>query len=204
MAHTLAVLGQKGGSGKSTLVVGLAVAHELAGGQAGIVDLDPQASSLTWGRLRGDKSPSVAAAHPPRLAQVAAQASGASLVAIDGPPREAAGTAEAARVADLVVIPSRPAAVDLAAIPATLAVVAAAGTRVAVVLNACSPRGPWTGEAADAARSFGAEVCPVTLGARIAHAKAYMLGRTAQETEPRSPAAAEIGALYSWIMETMS
>ena len=117
----------------------------------------------------------------------AAADAGTSLVVIDTAPREAGGAAEAARLADLVLIPCRPSAVDLAAIPATLA--AAGSTPAAVVLNAVPARGPWVAEAADAVRAFGLGLAPVTLGARVAHAKAFTLGRTAQETEPGSPAA---------------
>ena len=72
-----------------------------------------------WGRLRDGIPPAVIAAHPPRLARVveAAADAGASLVVIDTAPREAGGAAEAARLADLVMIPCRPSAIDLAAIP---------------------------------------------------------------------------------------
>ena len=146
----------------------------------------------------------VIAAHPPRLARVveAAADAGASLMVIDTAPREAGGAAEAARLADLVLIPCRPFAVDLAAIPATLATIGS--TPAAVVLNAVPARGPWVAEAADAVRAFGLGLAPVTLGARVAHAKAFTLGRTAQETEPASPAAREIADLYRWAMEAVT
>ena len=203
MLRTLALISQKGGSGKTTLALALAAAHELAGGQAALIDLDPQGSAVMWGRLRGGVPPVVIAAHPPRLARVIAAAAdaGASLVVIDTAPREAGGAAEAARLADLVMIPCRPSAVDLAAIPATLAAIGS--TPAAVVLNAVPARGPWVAEAADAVRAFGLGLAPVTLGARVAHAKAFTLGRTTQETEPASPAAREIADLYRWAMEAV-
>ena len=46
-------------------------------------------------------------------------------------------------------------------------------------------------------------LAPVTLVARVAHAKAFTLGRTAQETEPDSPAAREVADLYRWAMERL-
>ena len=203
MLRTLALISQKGGSGKTTLALALAAAHELVGGQAAVIDLDPQGSATVWGRLREGVPPVVIAAHPPRLARVvdAAVDAGASLVVIDTAPREAGGAAEAARLADLVMIPCRPSAIDLAAIPATLAAIGMADALA--VLNASPPRGPWTAQAADAVRAFGIGLAPVTLVARVAHAKAFTLGRTAQETEPASPAAREIADLYRWAMEAV-
>ena len=162
-----------------TLALALAAAHELVGGQAAVIDLDPQGSATVWGRLREGVPP----------------------VVIDTAPREAGGAAEAARLADLVMIPCRPSAIDLAAIPATLAAIGMADALA--VLNARPPRGPWTAQAADAVRAFGIGLAPVTLGARVAHAKAFTLGRTAQETEPASPAAREIADLYRWAMEAV-
>ena len=75
------------------------------------------------------------------------------------------------------------------------------GTRSAVVLNCCPPFGSWTAEAGEAIDVLGAERCPVTFGQRIAHARSVTSGRTAQELEPRSTAAAELKRLYRWCME---
>jgi len=102
--EVLAVLSQKGGAGKSTVALALAVAHELAGGRAAVIDLNvQQATAAAWGRLRDQSRPQVSATPPQRLRQVrdALRSDGADLVVIDGSPRERAGVAEAARVADL-------------------------------------------------------------------------------------------------------
>ena len=49
---SVSLVSQKGGAGKTTIAVGLAVAHELAGGCAVVVDLDPQGSASVWSDLR--------------------------------------------------------------------------------------------------------------------------------------------------------
>lgn len=71
-----------------------------------------------------------------------------------------------------------------------------------MLLNACPARGRWTaqaGAAVRAVRGIELELAPVTIGARVAHTRAFTAGRTVTETEPRSIAAAEIAALYSWL-----
>lgn len=202
MMNTISLVSQKGGSGKTTIAVALAVAHQLAGGDAVVIDLDPQGSAGVWSDLRGDELPPVVPAHPPRLARMldTARKAGASLAVIDMAPREAGGAVEAARQSDLMLVPCRPSAVDLAAIPASLDVGQLAETPAAVVLNAVPPRGDLTSQAVEAVRDFGAVAAPVTLGARVAHVRAFTTGRTAQETEPRSLAAKEVKELYRWLL----
>ena len=140
------------------------------------------------GRSTRRPFPAVVATHPPRLARVLnlAQANGAGLVVIDTAPR-AGGAVEAARVSDLVLIPCRPSLADLAAVPAALDVARLAGTRAAVVLNAVPARGNLVAEAVEALRELDAELCPVTLGARVAHVRSFTAGRTAQENRAKIP-----------------
>jgi chromosome partitioning protein len=49
---TVAIISQKGGVGKTTLALHLAVAAERDGKTTVIIDLDPQASAATWKDLR--------------------------------------------------------------------------------------------------------------------------------------------------------
>ena len=201
---SVAVVSQKGGSGKTTLAVALAAAHELAGGRAAVVDLDPQGSALAWGRLRDGVPPPVVRTHPPGLARTLERlgADSCTLAVVDTAPREAQGAAEAARLAELVLVPCRPSGVDVLAVSPTLQVVAPA--RAVVVLNGCPARGPWTAEAVEALAGTGADVAPATVGDRVAHRRAFTAGRTALELEPRSLAAAEILALYRWTLEVLA
>ena len=74
---------------------------------------------------------------------------------MDTAPREAQGAAEAARLAELVLVPCRPSGVDVLAVSPTLRVVAPA--RAVVVLNGCPARGPWTAEAVEALAGTGAD-----------------------------------------------
>ena len=87
--NIIAIIAQKGGTGKTTLAISLAVAAERAGRMVAIVDLDPQASASNWGDRREADSPVVVSAQPARLGHVlgAAKKQGADLLLIDTPPR---------------------------------------------------------------------------------------------------------------------
>jgi chromosome partitioning protein len=54
---TLAILSQKGGAGKTTLALHLAVAAVQAKRQVAVVDLDPQSSAIGWKDSRTQETP---------------------------------------------------------------------------------------------------------------------------------------------------
>ena len=61
---TLAILSQKGGTGKTNTAVNLAVASQLAGHPTALIDLDPQASAAKWGDRREGNTPDVSLPTP--------------------------------------------------------------------------------------------------------------------------------------------
>jgi chromosome partitioning protein len=60
--NVLLLLGMKGGTGKSTVAIHLAVAAAQAGRRVMLVDTDPQATSMAWARMREADEPKVTAA----------------------------------------------------------------------------------------------------------------------------------------------
>jgi chromosome partitioning protein len=200
---TIAMVSQKGGAGKTTVAVHLAVCAELAGKRAAIIDIDPQASALEWQSRRQADTPEVIRATPEQLSGLLdqARANGADLVIIDTAPHSDRAAIVAAGLADLVLIPCRPAAFDVAAIGTTLGLLKLSKTtdRAAILLNAVPPRGAQTDEAAAGLAAL-TTVVPVRLAHRAAYSHAVNDGRSVEEFEPHGKAAEEIRALYRWIM----
>ena len=83
-----------------------------------------------------------------------------------------------------MLIPCRPAILDLEAIANTLRFVRTTGTPVCVVINAVAPLGQDAAQAAEVIAGLAVEVCPVRLGNRVAFARALISGQAAQEFEP--------------------
>ena len=200
---TIAIISQKGGAGKTTVSIHLAVAAEERGLKTAIFDLDPQASAASWADKRTKEAPAVVSAQASRLTGLLEQAAAqqADLVIIDSAPNADAASLAAARAADIILIPCRPAAFDLNAIGTTLALAAVAGKPAFVLLNAVPPQGRVGEEARQALIAGGVAVAEPVLHQLVAFSHAVNDGRSAQELDAKSKAAAEISALFDWIMQ---
>ena len=134
----IAFMGQKGGTGKTTLAVHTAVAAGQDGHKVVLVDTDPQESATFWGDNRKAETPIVATATPNQLPDVlaAAKAEGVTLVILDSAPHSSPNASEVARLADFIIIPTRASAFDLAAAASTVKIVKAVNKPFGFVLNA--------------------------------------------------------------------
>jgi len=203
--NVIAFLSQKGGSGKTTLSVHTAVAAEAEGERVCVVDADPQESATAWAGARETATPIVATAQAGELSGAldAAKAEGMSLAVIDGPPHAAPAASQIARRAELVLIPVRPAAFDLAAVPAAVEIVKATKARGAFVLSACPFRAPEIAETRAALEAYGLPIFPGEIIDRRAFARAITTGSAVTEFEAEGKAAEEIRALWSWIRDAL-
>src|SRR5438128_2746566 len=206
--RTIGVLARKGGAGKSTLTLHWAVEAERQGtGQVAVIDMDPQQTSVKWSKRRLQQlkkhTPAmlVAGAGDLQQALAACEASGMTLVLIDTPPHVEAPCREAAKLADLIVIPCGPTAPDLEAIGATIYVVQETKTPGVIVLNQGRPGSTFNNKAMAVLKQYGLPVCPIPIIRRAALADAFTDGRAVAELEPDGKAAAEITRSWAWIMK---
>jgi chromosome partitioning protein len=201
--RVVAMLGQKGGSGKTTIAVHLAVAAQQDGERVGIIDTDPQASAHSWVGFREHQDPPVALVSPAEIDRVIAiaQEKGVSLIVIDTAPHATPGAYQAIARADLILLPCRPTIVDLAAIHRAVAIAEASKRPSAFILNACAPRAPEVVSARETLVSYEIPVSPTVIGQRQAYARAMASGQAVTEFEPEGQAAAEIRQLWNWIKE---
>lgn len=199
---TVAFISQKGGAGKSTLAIHLATEAASQNRRTLLIDLDPQGNATQWGDRRGEAAPDVSAEHPAKLEMVieAARADGYDLVVLDTAPHADQTALRAARIADLVLVPCRPATFDLEAIATTLDLCALAKREGVVIINAAPIRSRVVDEAIDAVKQRGGVVSPIVIRQRVAYQHCMIDGRTAAEYEPGGAAAAEISALYADMM----
>jgi chromosome partitioning protein len=204
---TIAVVAQKGGAGKTTLAINLAAAAERMGKVALIIDTDPQASACEWASWRKGDPPEVIDSAPPRLVAKIAQArsQGATFIVIDTPPHADLAASKAVEAADMVLIPCRPSAFDLAAIRTTGQLVKLHGKLAALVFTAGPVRAPKIyADATALVESFGVNVCPYIVADRAAFRHASAAGQSVFEHDPNGRAAAEIAAVHMWLCEQLN
>ncbi|MEW6352357.1 MAG: ParA family protein [Thermodesulfobacteriota bacterium] len=109
------IVGNKGGTGKSTLARAILTEATRSGLQARLVDLDPQSTACDWARIRQRQGlePEVDVQGVRSLADALKGSDGLDYLTVDCPGRASALTLELAKRSDLVVLPSGCAADDL-------------------------------------------------------------------------------------------
>lgn len=203
--RTLSLVSQKGGAGKTTLSLHLAVAAHMAGFSVAIADLDPQVSAWKWSeRRKGEPAAIVAQAEQLESIQARAAAGGLDLLIVDSAPHADRPALLACKAADLVLIPCRASIVDVDAIGATFDITSLARKPAAVVFNACNT----TTDAdllgsREGLRARGAPLYDGALYQRVAFSRALITGQVAQELEPAGRAAREMTDLFNWTIAQM-
>lgn len=203
MGQVITVAQQKGGSGKTTLSVNLAVELVRRGVSVALLDTDPQGSLGRWFMARRERL------GDPGMDLSTASAWGVGyeceklrkthdIVIIDTPPKIDADLRPSLREASLVLIPVSASHVDLWATDGVLDLAARESRPTMIVLNRCKAGTRLGEEVANAAGDL-AQVADARLGQRVAYAETMGNGLAVSEVG-KSPAATEIAALATEVM----
>jgi chromosome partitioning protein len=200
----LTVGNTKGGVGKTTLALQIALARAIAGRDVLLVDADRQGSAQTAVSMRADggRSPTLACVLYSEgkvlRAQVERQSSKYDDVIIDAGGRDSAALRAALLVADTLLVPFASRSVDVWALADMAALVADAreardGLAALAVLSLADPG--MTPDNADAAAALaeypGLILVDATVRRRKAFANATGLGLAVTEMNPRDPKACD-------------
>jgi len=201
----IAITGQKGGVGKSTLAVCLAIEFQERGQRVLLVDADPQGSVRTWSEVAaeaGQSTPTVMAMgatmhRPGQLDQLAA---GYDVVLIDSPPRHGDIQRSALLASHVAILPSGPAAVDAWALASSLEVIDEAKVvrpdlRACIVITRKQGRTTLGRAAREVFATSGLPVLETELGYRIAFQECMAAGQGVTTYAPRDAAALELRSL---------
>jgi chromosome partitioning protein len=199
---TVVIANQKGGSGKSTSTVHLAVAAEDAGdGPVVICDTDPQGSTVDWFNQRkqaGISSPRYApltlSELPSRLQ--ALKEAGASYLFIDTAPSIGSVNAKLFTFADTILIPLNPTPTDLRALVKGLPTIKQSGKPFHFLLARVRPNLRNNDGVAMALEALGL-VLPVRMHERVIYAESFAHGKTAFEIDPEGIAAHELAGIWN-------
>ena len=207
---TISFISQKGGSGKTTLAVNLALSAVLHNKTVLLVDVDPQGSALTWFERRqkeGGKAPEIAAlkAAPHELPAIIAEAQKGKvdLVFIDTQGHSNKTTPQIAGLSDFVLVPCAPTSVfDVEAMAQTFDIFRLCKTPAAIVFNKCRAGG-FAKEMKTNLEGQGFEVLPCMISNRASFEWSIFYGQAIREYEPENQGSKDIDALYLYIKKRL-
>jgi chromosome partitioning protein len=206
VVRTIAVVARKGGAGKTTLAVHLAIAAHRAGRATLLADIDPQRSAVEVLNMRREGGPTCVGIASQGLMKVKldAQASGIDALVVDTPAGTEEGMSTALVIADLALLVVRPTFLDLTAAVHTAEVLKKLRKPTLVILNQApvardGQEPPAVRQAKEVLRLMRLPVAPVILRARASYQTTVSTGRSAVELASGGAGAVELTQLWSFI-----
>ena len=200
---TIAFITQKGGAGKTTLVVSCAVVAQVKRNKILIIDTDPQGTAKEWYNDRPEalETPKLISIEPRQITEALAKAdqAGFDFVLIDTAGRDLPSTKEIISLSDLVVIPCRPSISDMRASVSSVHTIQEAKKPFGFIINQAPYQPKRALEAIKSLQALGV-VCPVPIVLRSAYQDAQAKGLGISEYEKNGKAHKELNAVWKWIL----
>ena len=207
LSKVITVAQQKGGTGKTTLVVHLALAfikyHNL---KVAIIDTDPQGSLGKWFMIRSDNGLSET-----NLTFKTASLWGAQyeskilkqdhdIVFIDTPPKIESDARPAIEAANLVIIPVAPSPVDFWATEGIIEIAKKAKRKVLIQINRANYRSKLISKTHEYIKSIKVAANDTLIGHRQIYVASMGEGKTVVEKQRKSKAVDEIKKISEQIL----
>jgi chromosome partitioning protein len=208
--HVIAVLNQKGGSGKTTIATHLARALQLDGADVLLVDSDPQGSARDWAAVREDQPLTVVGIDRPTIDRDLKHVARKDFVVIDGAPQAADLAVSAIKAASFILIPVQPspydiwATADLVDLVKQRIEVTDGKLQAAFVVSRAIKGTRIGGEVVEALAGYGLPVLESRITQRVSYPGSAAAGTTVLDTEPDGDGAAEVRALASEITQKLN
>ena len=205
----IAVLNQKGGSGKTTIATHLARALQLDGADVLLVDSDPQGSARDWSAVREDQPLTVVGIDRPTIDRDLKAIGRKDFVVIDGAPQAADLAVSAIKAASFILIPVQPSPYDIWATADLVELVkqrieVTDGKLQAAFVVSRAIKGTRIGaEVTDALNGYGLPVLESRITQRVIYPGTAAAGTTVMDDEPEGDAAREVRALLAEITQKL-
>ena len=216
-AKIIAVVNQKGGSGKTTLSMHLAGSLARRGHKVLVVDADPQATATRWAATADDDKPfpasvvGLSAASTKVHREVKKFVNDYDFILIDCPPAADSPVPQSALlIADLALVPLIPSPLDMWAAVGIRQVIGNVADindnlRARLVINQCQPRTNLAKEALEVLPEFGIELCETYMHQRQVYRQSAVFGQTVHDFGSRAAEAVrEMEALTDEVLGVLN
>jgi chromosome partitioning protein len=207
----IAILNQKGGVGKTTLAVHIAMALAQGGQRVLLVDADPQGSALDWSASRKVDAlfPVIGLPKPTLHRELPKLATDYNYIIIDGPPRVYEVARSAILASNLILVPVQPSPYDVWAAKEIVDLIREASAfnenlKSAFVISRKIVNTAIGRDVIEALSEYPLPVLKAQISQRVSFAETAGHGQTTLEVEPQSLASQEIAALVKEIQELLA
>jgi chromosome partitioning protein len=206
----IAVVNQKGGTGKTTVATNLATLFAGHPGEVLLVDADPQQSALEWQHDRPAHLPhvSVIGLPAPNLhREIPRLQTKYGVILIDGGGRVTATARATVAVADFLLVPTLASLPDARSTQRFFAEVVEEVATIkgrisgAILFSMVKTGTVFNVSGQGQIKDLGYPVLETTLSHRITYQEAFAQGMSVGEYDPRSKAAEELQALFRELQE---